>query len=112
MAHMTHIHRHFWHPPLDGRLVALTALLGLVGGAAEVLIFNWLNTSNFAWGQIALYGNGALVVPLVALPVFTVATALLAWRWQSRYDTWWAVPMALLLFIGGIAIGTTLGVLV
>jgi hypothetical protein len=111
MAHMTHIHPHVFHPSLDRVLVLVTVLLGMLGGFGEVLIFSWVNTSNFAWGGTALYGNGAYVVPFVALPVFTIVASLLAWRWQRRYESWWAVPMALLLFVAGIAVGGMLAVL-
>ncbi|HET8567616.1 MAG TPA: hypothetical protein VFM93_01355 [Candidatus Limnocylindria bacterium] len=76
---------------------------GTACGLAVALLMGAVETSRLAIGPLAFYGNGALVVPAVAIPVALYAL----WAWAVRA----ARPVALAVAaVAGLEAGFALGV--
>ncbi len=53
--------------------IAVAALAGLVAGAVVFLVTDAVSNSRIAFGSLALFGNGALVVPVLLVPLVLYA---------------------------------------
>lgn len=53
--------------------IAVAALAGFVAGAVVFLVTDAVSDSRIAFGSLALYGNGALVVPVLLVPLVLYA---------------------------------------
>jgi len=90
------------------RILGVMAFAGLLGGAAEVFIINWLTVHGPTWGTWSLAGNGALIVPLIAFPIYILVGALLTVKWRRQHASVLAVSGALLLYAVSIPVGGVL----
>lgn len=75
---------------------------GLAAGVAIGLVTRSVETSRIAFGPFALYGNGALAVPVILGPVAIFA----GWVWLIRRSQW---PGPQLVYALATVLGTGLG---
>lgn len=85
-------------------MIASAAALigGVAAGAAIGAITRSVETSRLAFGPYALYGNGALVVPVILAPI----AIFIGWAWPIRaWGYGWPVAAYTLGMIAGPALG-------
>lgn len=90
-----------------GFFVGLTAFAGLLTGAGIGLATDIASRSDVSFGNMSLRGNGALIVPVLLLPLAVAAG--IVWILKARVGgaRWFAVPVWPLALVVGIGFAGT-----
>lgn len=76
---------------------------GLGGGVLVGALTRIVETSRIAFGPYALYGNGALAVPVILAPLVIFA----GWLWLTRRTRWLSAET--IVYAAGIVLGSGMG---
>jgi DNA-binding CsgD family transcriptional regulator len=90
--------------PVAGPIVGLTALAGLLTGAAIGLATDLASRSDVSLGNGTLRGNGALVVPVLLLPIAIAIGIVVLLKARVGGARWFAVPVWPVALIVGIGL--------
>ena len=85
-------------------LLGLTAFAGLLTGAAIGLATDLASRSDVSFGDMALRGNGALVVPVLLLPLAIAIGLVVLLKARGGGVRWFAVPLWPVALVVGIGL--------
>ena len=85
-------------------ILGLTVFAGLLTGAAIALVTDVASRSDVSFGNGTLRGNGALIVPVLLLPLAIVIGVFVLLKAQVGGARWFAVPLWPVALVVGIAV--------